>query len=162
MVLGRKYDKAKDTRKFLRFRAGYLLKYARFPRLENEVDRRLTNIINISEGGLMFAAYESLPVSSTLKVWFQFPGKQNPVETFAKVVSQAKVRLRAVYRVSLRFLDLNETDRELLRTFILQAAQDSDTRRYIDPVPKQMVKRRPVMGARNPLRSPPPPSLAAG
>lgn len=162
MFLGRKYVKSPDTRKSLRFRAGYLIKYARFPRLEDEGDRQLTNLINISEGGLMFVSYELLPVSATLKIWFQFPGKQDPIETFAKVVSVMRVKREAIFLISLRFLDLNAVDRTHIRAFIQDASRRDDSRKFVDETAAGKVKRRRRgAGGKSPGREPPP-SLAAG
>ena len=162
MFLGRKYVTSTDARKSLRFRAGYLIKYARFPRLEDEADRKLTNLVNISEGGLMFVSYELLPVSATLKVWFQFPGKQDPIETFAKVVSVRRIKRESVFLISLRFLDLNASDRTHIRAFIQDAAQRADSRKFVDETPARKVKRRSASGRVKSTGRQPPSSLAAG
>ncbi len=162
MFLGRKYVKSPDTRRSLRFRAGYLIKVARFPRLEDESDRKLTNLVNISDGGLMFVSYELLPISATLKIWFQFPGKQDPIESFAKVVSVTRVKREAVFLISLRFLDLNSADRSHIRAFIQDAARREDSRKFVDETAAGKLKRRRQgSGGKNPGRRPPS-SLAAG
>ncbi len=87
---------------------------------------------NISEGGLLFTAYEPLPISSVLKVTINLPGREKTLESYAKVMRCTKASEdEEVYHVGISFLDIPENDREEISSHIDQAAHDKIGKKLI-------------------------------
>lgn len=108
-----------NKRIFLRLRAETLMRFCRLRGEGGNAEAKVANVKDVSEGGLMFVAYEQVPVSETVKVSFKLPGRENPVETFSKVCRCTKVSVKdEIYHVGVSFLDLNEEDRKDIVAYV--------------------------------------------
>lgn len=113
-----------NKRKFARLKSYCLVRYNRVDDQSNP-SGKMTNVKNISEGGLMLTSYEPLPVSSTIKVCINLPGREKPLETFAKVMRCVKVSdEESVYHVGISFLDIADADRKEISQHVEMAMQD--------------------------------------
>lgn len=123
-----------NRRKYHRLRSYCLIRYnkvADAPRPGAD-QAKTTNVRNISEGGLMFTSYEQLPVDSTVKVTINFPGREEPVETVAKVTRCVKAsETEEVYHVGVLFLDISEEDRTQIHSHVEHALHDKRGQRLI-------------------------------
>lgn len=133
-----KKRKARDSRRFKRIRAAYLVKY----QVQGRQEPRITNVRDISAGGLRFWSEEPLPESSVLGISIYLP----PLERFVDATAQVLRARRAkegglVYYVAVRFLDLKAQDREAINQFAEALSKDEGTRFLIDHA-RIVVRRR--------------------
>jgi len=115
-----------DKRIFLRLLTPSLMNYRKVSVPSDLEGLRLANVKDVSEGGLMFVAYEAIPVSATIKVSFKLPGRDAPIECFAKVSRTTKVSEKdEIYHVGVNFLDINSADRADVAEFVSKMSQSS-------------------------------------
>ncbi len=107
----------KNKREFLRVRSHNLVKYhylsSRGP------TERVSNIINLSEGGLQFRYRGRITVGTAVKMLINIveEGKQIPVLGRVKWIGRAEGRSRSV-RVGVSFMAIEDEDKNFIRRFI--------------------------------------------
>ena len=79
-------------------------------------ERSLTK--NISAGGVLFYANETLGTGTILELRFQLPNDDEAVECLARVVREEKAENDLIYEVACCFLDLTVRDRARLEKFV--------------------------------------------
>lgn len=100
-----------EKRKHDRLRSFFLVRYRRLDQGPH-AEEKITNVRNISEGGALVTTYETLPVSSTIHIRINLPGRETPVESYAKIMRCVKAsETEEVYHVGICFLDLRDEDR---------------------------------------------------
>jgi|GEM_PF-1486067 len=98
-------------------------------------DFKMTNAINISEGGLLFKTYEDLPASSTIVLHVDLLNDGQSIETFAKILHSQKVSGPIpVAHVGVVFLDLAEKDRQLIRSYVTDAMKHPLGRKLVKKI----------------------------
>ena len=127
-----------EARKFKRLRASYLVKY----QMGEKGAPRITNLVDISEGGLRFLAHEKIPELSLLRLSIYLPPLERSVDAVSKVTRVRRARDgEAIYYVSVIFLDLKGRDREAIRQFAEYISKQKETPFLIDPA--DIAPRRP-------------------
>lgn len=130
--------KAQDSRRFKRIRAAYLVKY----QVHGKKEPRITNVRDISAGGLRFWSEEAVPESSVLNVSVFLPPLERFVEATAQVLRVRRAKEGGlVYYVAVRFLELKAEDREALNQFAEALSKDEGARFLIDHA-RIVVRRR--------------------
>ena len=79
--------------------------------------------VNLSQGGIAVRVREPLPVGSVVQVNLSLPGRRNPLEALGKVVETKKVPRGKKYVSSLRFIECNRGDSQLLQRFLSEQIQ---------------------------------------
>ena len=72
-----------NRRKFARFKSDL---YVRYSQKNGSEVKRLSKLVNVSEGGLQFSSREPLPVNTVLKMDIDGSHDQRPVSLHGKVV----------------------------------------------------------------------------
>ncbi|KKT90055.1 MAG: hypothetical protein UW91_C0065G0002 [Parcubacteria group bacterium GW2011_GWF2_45_11] len=120
-----------NKRQYERLRSYCLIRYNKMADAKPGSEKT-TNVKNISEGGLMFTSYEYLPVDSTIKIMINFPGREEPVETVAKVKRCIKAsESEEVYHVGILFLDITDPDRQQIHAHVEHARRDKNGKKLI-------------------------------
>ncbi len=121
-----------DKRRFDRLKAYCLIRYSKMGD-SNHPEGKTSNVKNISEGGLLFTSYEPIPISSTIKVLINLPGRDKPLESYAKVMRCIKATpADEVYHVGVAFLDISEQDRKEISSHLELAIHDKYGRKLVD------------------------------
>lgn len=120
--------KAWNSRRFKRIRASYLVKY----QVRGTQEPRITNVRDISAGGLRFWTEDRIPDSSVLNVSVYLPPLDRFVEAVAQVLRVRRAKEGMVYYVAVRFLDLRSEDREGINRFAEALSRDEGARFLID------------------------------
>lgn len=120
--------KTKNSRRFKRIRAAYLVKY----QVNGKGEPRITNARDISAGGLRFWTEEKILPSSVLKISVYFPPLERAVEGTAQVLRMRRSKEGYVYYVAVSFLDLNQKDGEDISQFAEEISKEKDARLLID------------------------------
>ena len=119
---------AKNSRRFKRIRAAFLVKY----QVNGKGEPRITNARDISAGGIRFWSAEKIPLTSVLKISVYFPPLERSVEGTAQVLRIRRAKEGFVYYVAVSFLDLGEKDREEISRFAETISREKDARLLID------------------------------
>ena len=117
----------KNSRRFKRIRAAYLMKYQ-----IGSQEPRVTNVQDISAGGLRFWTTDPIPESSVLNIHIYLPPLNRTVEAVAQVLRVRKAKDSPLYYVGTCFLDLKKQDREAINQFAEALAGDKETQFAID------------------------------
>lgn len=121
-----------NRRQYLRLKSYCLIKYAKLQE-NNQEAGKTANIKNISEGGLLFTAYNPLPVSSVIKLAISLPEQPNGIEVYAKVIRCTKVSdSESVYHVAVNFIDLSENIRKLITGHIDSVVSDGQGKKLVE------------------------------
>jgi c-di-GMP-binding flagellar brake protein YcgR len=124
-----------NKRRYERLRSYCLVRYNRVDDQSNPTGK-MTNVKNISEGGLMLTSYEPLPISATIKVCINLPGREKPLETFAKVMRCVRVSEEEdVYHVGIAFLDIADQDRREISQHVDMILQDKRMKKLVEKRP---------------------------
>lgn len=118
-----------DKRKNKRLKAAYLVKYET-GRLGEPA--RITNIRDISAGGMRFVTRDILQETSLIKVKVMAPPDGRVFEAAARILRVRRANRHFVYSVAVHFENISAADREALDRFIEDAASHEDTRICID------------------------------
>lgn len=124
----RKKIKALNSRRFKRFRADFLVKY----QLDRKGEAHITNVRDVSAGGLRFLTDRPVPESSLLNVSIYIPPLGRIVEAVAQVLRVRKAKGGILFNVAVNFLDLRREDREAINQFAETLSDDQRTRFLID------------------------------
>ena len=117
-----------NGRRYKRLRADFLVKYQR----DGEGEARITNLRDLSAGGIRFCADENIPESSLLYLHIYLPPLERTVEAVAQVVRTRSGRGGLFYYVAARFLDLKQEDRESIHQFTEFLSTDEEISFLID------------------------------
>ena len=124
----RRKIRLKNTRRFKRIKAAYLVKYE----AGRTGEPRITNARDIGAGGLRFWTPDLLPESSSLKISVYLPPLDRTVDALAKVVRIRRSRQSLVYSVAVCFLELKQEDREAINEYAETLSKDKAARFVID------------------------------
>lgn len=122
----------RDKRQFTRLKAYCLIRYSKIADRQHP-EGKTSNLKNISEGGLLFTSYEPLPISATVKISINLPGREKPLETYAKVMRCIKASAaEEVYHVGVSFMDVSEEDRREISAHLEHAMHDKHGKKLVD------------------------------
>jgi len=121
--------KSLNARSHKRLRAAFLVKYETGRLGESP---RITNIRDLSAGGLRFFTRELLEESSRIKLQVLVPSLERSLTAQAKILRVRRANRNFVYSVAVQFADLKPGDREDLAKFIETLDQNPETRICID------------------------------
>lgn len=124
----RKKEKARNTRRFKRFRSDFLVKYE----VEKGGTARITNARDIGAGGLRFWSEEKIPETSLLHVSIYLPPLNRIVEGLVRVLRVRKVKKTFSYSIAVSFLDLKQEDREAMNEFAEHLSREKGAQFLID------------------------------
>lgn len=107
----------RNSRKYPRIHARGLLKYSAG---QGPTQPQVMNIDEISEGGLSFLTDTKLESGTKLAISLLLLPHEDPFDINAVVVcSMLKKKKPPVYRISLRFLEMNESGKAFLREMVV-------------------------------------------
>lgn len=103
----------------------------------DNVAQETVNLKNLSEGGILFASYQNVPVSSVIKITFLIPGRELPIEAYGKVTHTSKIgKANIIYHIGAIFLDLPAIDRRVISDLVADAEKDKIGNKLILKRPK--------------------------
>lgn len=109
----KKTKPTQERRQNARFRILSLLKHATEP---DVVTLQVTNIQNVSSGGLAFFADQEIKEGVVLQLHFLPPNREKPVAAKGKVVRCPQVTPKEkVFEVGVQFLDVSEDGKLAIR-----------------------------------------------
>lgn len=73
---------------------------------------------DLSEEGISFTISNPLAAQTILDIGLRIPGLEDLLNLEGEVVSCKEIRLNVVYAVGVKFINLSEKHKELLRSFI--------------------------------------------
>ena len=120
-----------NARKFKRAQAHSLVKYQTAEKWSAE-EPYISNVKDISAGGLRFWSGVFFPENSLLRISVWAPFLQRPVDALARVVRSRATKTAGSYYLSVRFIEVDETLQNALNGFIENLAANPKTRRFID------------------------------
>ena len=118
-----------DKRKHKRLKAAYLVKYETGYAGEAP---RITNIRDISAGGMRFLTKDILSESAVIKLKVMAPPAGRVFDASARILRVRRANRNFVYSVAVNFVNISAKDREDLEIFIEDMARHEDTRICID------------------------------
>lgn len=118
-----------DKRKNKRLKAAFLVKYETGRTGESS---RITNIRDISAGGMRFMTRDILPESSVIKVKVMAPPEGRVFDADARILRVRRANRNFIYSVAVIFENISGSDKEALDRFIEDASRHADTRICID------------------------------
>lgn len=110
---------AQNRRKFKRVRVPFLLRYV----VEASGTGAVTNLKDLSAGGVLFASNQPLLQGGNLKLEINLPTVEKPISASARVVRVSKGAQSGIYRIATKFIDLNPQDKKLIRQLIERMAR---------------------------------------
>jgi c-di-GMP-binding flagellar brake protein YcgR len=124
-----KKGRTKNTRQYKRFRAAYLVKY----QVKGKEEPRITNIVDMSAGGIRFWSPEQLPESSILNLSIYIPPLERSIQAWAQVLRVRRAKEGGLlYYVAVSFVDLKPEDKEAVNQFAETLAKDEGGQFVID------------------------------
>ena len=108
----------KDQRKFPRITSFHLI---RSEGLETPSESQVSNLVELSEGGLQFTSSRTLEPSDKLRITINLRESGRDISVIGKVVwvrpvvDQGKITL---FRVGVSFTEISEEDLKLIRKFV--------------------------------------------
>lgn len=119
---------APNSRRFKRLRTEYLVKY-QIPGAEGPA--QVSNMKDLSAGGLKFWTETYIPEATLLRVSFIVPPLERTVETLSRVIRVRQAKNVPIYYIAVRFIEIPEDAKEALDVFIESLSQQSATRKYV-------------------------------
>jgi len=124
----RRKIKARNARRFKRFRADFLVKY----HVDKKGEAHVTNARDISAGGVRFWTDREIPESSVVSVSIFVPPLGRVVEALAQVRRVTRIKRGLTFSVAVSFLDLKQEDREALSQFAEHLSKEKGAELLID------------------------------
>ncbi len=124
----RKKIKARNARRFKRFRADFLVKY----HVDKKGEAHVTNARDISAGGVRFWTDREIPESSVVSVSIFVPPLGRVVEALAQVRRVTRIKRGLTFSVAVSFLDLKQEDREALSQFAEHLSKEQGAELLVD------------------------------
>ena len=132
-----------DKRRHKRLKLAYLVKYETGRAGEPS---RITNIRDISAGGMRFVTKDILPETAVIKVKVMAPPDGRVFDAEAKILRVRRANRNFVYSVAVNFVNINPKDSGALERFIEDVAAHEDTRICIDQANIMLKKREDAHG----------------
>jgi len=120
--------RARNVRRFKRFRADFLVKY----HVDRKGSAHITNARDISAGGVRFWTDRQIPESSVLEVSIYLPFLRRAVDALAQVRRVRRIKGGLLFNVAVSFLDIKQEDREAIAEFAEGLSKDEDAELLID------------------------------
>lgn len=124
----RKKFKARNSRRFKRFRADFLVKY----HVDKKGEAHVTNARDISAGGARFWSDRAIPESSVVNISIYVPPLGRAIEALAQVRRVTRIRKGLTFSVAVSFLDIKQQDREALNNFAETLSKEKGAELLID------------------------------
>ncbi|MCI0596531.1 MAG: PilZ domain-containing protein [candidate division Zixibacteria bacterium] len=122
--------KAFNARRFKRLRADYLVKYQVLGGKDGE--SYVSNIRDISAGGMRFLSEQFVPERSNLKLSVYIPPIDQVLHATARILRVRRSRKSVLFYVAVRFLDLDKDTQLALNDFVEQLSRDPRARVLVD------------------------------
>ena len=135
---------ADNTRKFKRVQAHSLVKFQTAEQW-GTVEPFLSNIKDLSAGGLSFWSEVFFPEGTLLRVSAWIPALEKPVDALARVLRVRAAKSAGSYYLSVRFIEADQDIRNALNSFIEDLAANPKTRRFSDDFNRN-VRRSKLLG----------------
>lgn len=123
--------KTENSRKFKRVQALSLVKYQTAEQW-GSVEPFLSNVKDLSAGGLRFWSERFFPEGTLLRLSAWVPSLEKPVDALARVVRARSVKSEDSFYLSVRFIEMDQDVRSALNAFIEGLGANRQTRRFID------------------------------
>lgn len=119
-----------DRRKFARLSAHHLLRYRviglEYKVLGNDAESILTYAKNISAGGILFYAKQSIPVDTMIELSIIFPFYEQPIKAVATVRRFRELQKTGGFDVGAEFVNIEDNAREFINKKILKVLEESN------------------------------------
>ncbi|MBI3317382.1 MAG: PilZ domain-containing protein [Candidatus Omnitrophica bacterium] len=136
-----KHYRVFNERRERRVKAPYLMKH-RFA--GSEEDWRISNLKDLSPGGMKFWTEKFYPEGSLLQVLLWIPPVDCQVKALGRVVRAVQGKSRDIYYISAAFLEISRGDQEVLKNFIHKLSTLQGAKALVDR--SEVAERRlPVM-----------------
>ena len=123
--------KVENTRKFKRVQAHSLVKF-QVAEKWGGVEPYISNVKDISAGGLRFWSADFFPEGTLLRVSTWVPALEKPLDALARVVRARAGKNTDSYYISVRFIEVEQELQTALNAFVENLAANPETRRFID------------------------------
>jgi c-di-GMP-binding flagellar brake protein YcgR len=108
--------KSFDRRRYPRLSLSCIAKY--HVEGAKQADRLPTNILNLSEGGVLLVAFkEKMPDNSKITLQFQLPGRKEIIEA-AGIVKNTIARRKNFFESCIMFTGLRDDQKKVIQEFI--------------------------------------------
>ncbi|MDD5454527.1 MAG: PilZ domain-containing protein [Candidatus Ratteibacteria bacterium] len=123
IALSMEKDFSHDRRFFQRFNNKLNLKYRIIKSSSNtpfkETDSQHFSIFkNISEGGILFIAFQELPPGTVLNIDLELLDAENPINCLVKVVRTKKIEKDKTYEIGAAFLGFSVAEKARLLRYL--------------------------------------------
>ncbi len=118
-----------DKRRYKRLKTAYLVQYETGRAGEAS---RITNVRDISAGGMRFLTRDILSESSVMKIKVMAPPEGRTFDAQARILRVRRANRHFVYSVAVNFVNISAKDSAALEGFIDDVARHEDTRICID------------------------------
>lgn len=116
MFFKKKKDEGADRRGFPRLFSRNLVKIMR---QDGTPIERLSNIFDLSEGGVRVVCYENFPLGTPLQIVLNLPEAQTSITATAKIVWIRPIKKEnGAYFAGVSFDNISESDKQILRRLI--------------------------------------------
>lgn len=126
-LLKKKKYQIENTRQFSRLNAGYLVKYQR---VNSPEEPRVSNIRNLSAGGLLFWTDASLEIGTLLRLSFWLPPLDRTVNTLARVLWVYPSKDHRIHAIAVAFVEISLDDQAILNEFVEYFLKSGDSRSF--------------------------------
>ncbi|MDH5680877.1 MAG: PilZ domain-containing protein [Spirochaetota bacterium] len=107
-----------EKRSFYRLKKKLDMKFTLLnaPSIDESVESWIgqTQLLDISQGGILFTYDRSIPISSFLEIEISFPDRDLPIYLTGKVVRVEEIEHDKEYNIGFSFSNIFEPDKELL------------------------------------------------
>ena len=124
----RRKFKLRNQRRYKRMRADFLVKY----QLQGKGETHITNIQDISAGGVRFWLDNTIPESVVLNVNIYIPPLERSVEALAQVLRVRRTKEGFLYSAAVSFLEIKKEDRDAINEFAESLSKDQGASFLID------------------------------
>ena len=131
-----------NLRRYKRLSVDFLIKYE----TNSHTEPRITNVKNLSAGGVKFLTRELIPEASILKVNLLVPPLEKIFHANAIVLRLRRLKKRLIYSVAVSFTNISAQDKEVINQFVENLSEAGDAKLKIDQASfvVQSGKRNPV------------------
>lgn len=136
----KKEYQTQNGRRFKRMRADYLVKYQLVGMTGEPL---VSNIKDLSAGGIKFWTDQFLPEETLLKVSFLVPPLGLIVEALGRVIRIRRAKEESIYYIAIRFIEMPDESKKAVDDFIEYLAQQPGAKKLIKETP--LVKRFGVL-----------------
>lgn len=134
-MFSKKY-KAQNSRRFKRMRADYLMKY----QISGTAgEPQLSNIKDLSAGGVKFWTDQFIPEGTLTKVSFLVPPLDLNVEALGRTVRVRQAKESGIFYVAVRFIEVPDEAKRAINDFVEYLAEQPGARNLVEHTP--LVKR---------------------